>query len=265
MTALILAGATVLLLWPVPALLARSRLALRHPGPALAAWQAVGLASGLAGIGAGVAYGLQGPQWTHRVVLVAAIAFGAYLLAVAARVSVRTVRNRRRHRYLLDLVSQPLPALFGSDRFGGAQFGGARSGGGLFGGGLPGGRLLDSTTAMAYCLPGLRPRMVVTSAALTNLSPAALAAVVAHESAHLAQRHDLVVLPFVAWQSALPFLPGARTARAAVALLVEALADDAARSRIGAEPLGEALAAVAMAGSADYTASPSVDIRLARL
>jgi bla regulator protein blaR1 len=239
-TALILAGLTALLVWPLPAALARSRYALRHPGPALFAWQVVGPASGLAAIGSGLAYGLQGPLWTNRVALVAALGLGAHLLAAAARVTVRTVRHRRRHREVLDLVSRPLPE-------------------------LPGGRLLDSATAMAYCLPGLRPRMVVTSAALSNLSPAALAAVVAHESAHLAQRHDLVVLPFVAWQTALPFLPGARTARAAVTLLVEALADDAARRRIGAEPLGEALAAVGLAGSADYAAPPSVELRLARL
>lgn len=238
---LLLAGATVLLLGPVPARLARSRRALRHPGPALAAWQAVGLASGFAVIGAGVSYGVESPQWTHRAVLALAVMFAGYLLAVAVRVTVRTMRHRRRHRDLLDLVSSPMPL------------------------DLPGGRLLDSSTAMAYCLPGLRPRMVLTSAALTNLSPAALAAVVLHESAHLAQRHDLVVLPFVAWQSALPFLPGARTARAAVALLVEALADDAARSRIGTAPLAEALTTVAMAGSADYRASPSVAVRLGRL
>ena len=118
---------------------------------------------------------------------------------------------------------------------------------------------------MAYCLPGLRPRMVLTSATLADLSPAALAAVVAHESAHLTQRHDLVVLPFVAWQTALPFLPSSRTARAVVALLVEALADDAARALVGPQPLSEALHAVAMAGSVDYSAAPSVDLRLARL
>lgn len=236
MTALALLALAALLLWPVPALLARSPAALRHPGPALVAWQVVGLASGLALVGAGVAYGLSGPLWMVGVTG----AFAAYLLVVAARVTVRTLRRRRRHRAVLDLVSAPWPA-------------------------LPGGRLLDSTTAMAYCLPGLRPRMVVTSAVLRGLSPRALDAVVAHESAHLLQRHDLVVLPFVAWQAALPFLPGACTARVAVALLVEALADDAARSRVGAEPLGEALRAVGLSGSADYPAPPNVELRLARL
>ena len=162
----------------------------------------------------------------------------------AVAVTIRTLAQRRRHRRLLDLVGTPLPA-------------------------LPGGLLLDSTTAMAYCLPGLRPRMVVTSAAVADLTPQAFAAVVVHERAHLNQRHDLVVLPFVAWQAALPFLPGARTARAAVALLVEALADDAARTQVGSQPLGEALRAVSMAGGPPGTStagpSPSVDIRLARL
>jgi Zn-dependent protease with chaperone function len=224
----------------VPAMLARSRRALRHPAWALVAWQLVGLASGLCAIGAGVTYGLGSPSWTGWAALLAAVAGAGYLVAAAVRVALATVRHRRRHRAVLDLVGHPWPA-------------------------QPGGRLLDSPTAMAYCLPGLRPRMVITSATLTNLSPPALAAVVAHESAHLSQRHDLVVLPFVAWQTALPFLPGARTARAAVALLVEALADDTARARIGAEPLGEALIAVAMAGSADYAAAPSVEVRLARL
>ena len=240
MTALILASVTVALVWPVPVWLASSRRALRHPAWALVAWQLVGLASGLTAIGALLAYGLNTPLWTRWVALAAAAGLAGYLLAVAVRVGLRTARHRRRHRELLDLVGHPLPA-------------------------LPGGRLLDSPTATAYCLPGLRSRMVVTSGALSTLSPPALAAVLAHESAHLSQRHDLVVMPFVAWQTALPFLPSARTARAAVALLVEAMADDAARSRIGAQPLGEALTTVALAGTADYSAAPHTELRLARL
>ena len=53
MIALVLLALTVILIWPVPARLARSRGALRHPGWALLAWQLVGLASGLAAIGSG--------------------------------------------------------------------------------------------------------------------------------------------------------------------------------------------------------------------
>jgi hypothetical protein len=93
-----------------------------------------------------------GPLWTRWASGVLATILAGYLLAVAAPVSWATLRRRRRHRELLGLVGQPLPE-------------------------LPGGRLLDSATAMAYGLPGLRPRMVVTSAALTNLSAPALALV----------------------------------------------------------------------------------------
>ena len=49
----------------------------------------------------------------------------------------------------------------------------------------------------------------------------AFAAVVAHKRAHLNQRHDLVVLPFVAWQTALPFLPAEVPTDAAIVGIVD--------------------------------------------
>jgi Zn-dependent protease with chaperone function len=174
--------------------------------------------------------------------LAGGLALAAYLVAVSAWVTARTLARRRSHRGLLDLVGTPIAA-------------------------LPGGRLLESGTPMAYCVPGLRPRTVLTSAVLA-LEPAALSAVLAHERSHLAQRHDLVTLPFAAWQAALPFLPAARTARGAVTLLVEALADDAARARVGAAPLAAALRIVALAQApCDAGAHGALDvpIRLARL
>lgn len=245
--ALLLAGLAALLLWPAPRLLAAARWPLAFPAPALLLWQAIGLAAGLAAVGAGTVYALgalgdslpralvaawhtapadwplDAPRWTS---LVASALLAGYLLAVAVTVTARTLRTRRRHRQLLDLAADPLPV-------------------------LPHGHVLDSPTAMAYCLPGLRPRLVVTTAALTELSPTQLRAVVAHEQAHLRQRHDLVVLPFVAWSAALPFLPGTRAARATVALLVEMLADDHARARVGVEPLAGAVRHVGAAAAPD--------------
>jgi len=53
-------------------------------------------------------------------------------------------------------------------------------------------------------------------------------AVLAHETAHVEQRHDLVVLPFVALGATFPRLEGVRAAQQQVALLVEMLADDRA-------------------------------------
>ena len=50
----------------------------------------------------------------------------------------------------------------------------------------------------------------------------------AHERAHLRERHDLVVLPFVAWGATAPFVQGMVRAQIAVAALVEMRADDVA-------------------------------------
>lgn len=232
LTALALAG-------PVPYHLARSRAALRHPVPALLAWQAIGACTGLAAVGAAIAVGT-GDGMLAVAGLCAGVLLAGYLLTVSAWVTVRTLARRRSHRDLLDLVASPLPA-------------------------LPGGRLLVSGTPVAYCLPGRRPRVVLTSAVLARLRPEALDAVVAHERAHLNQRHHLVLLPFAAWQAALPFLPAARTARASVALLVEALADDTARARVGAAPLADALHTVALAQAPGEISTTDVPVRLARL
>ncbi len=120
--------------------------------------------------------------------------------------TLRTLRDRRRHRDLVDLVATRNPLLKGID---------------VVGHDLP----------VAYCLPGLRPRVVVSSGALRALSSDEVDAVLAHEQAHLDQRHDLVVLPFIALDGTFPALPALRTAAGEVELLVEMLADDrAARS-----------------------------------
>lgn len=239
MTALGLLVVALVLAGPVPYRLARSRTALRHPVPALLAWQAIGACTGLAAVGAALTVGAgDGPF--ALVALGAGVLLAGYLLTVSAWVTVRTLARRRSHRDLLDLVGTPLPA-------------------------LPGGRLVVSAAPVAYCLPGRRPRLVLTSAVLARLAPAALDAVVAHERAHLRQRHHLVLLPFAAWQAALPFLPAARTARASVALLVEALADDTARARVGTAPLADALHTVALAQEPGGVSTTDVPLRLARL
>jgi Zn-dependent protease with chaperone function len=209
---------------------------------ALIVWQAIGLCTGMAAIGAGLHFGLTSAafSWLRIAAITVAAALAGYLLIVAAWVTASTLTRRRRHRAVLDLVGTPIPS-------------------------VPGGRVLESSAAMAYCLPGLRPRMVVTTAALTDLSPGAFDAVVAHELSHLRQRHDLVVLPFVAWQAALPFLPSARTARASVALLIEALADDTARARVGDRALDEALSVVRLTDEDEPGADLAVRVRRGRL
>jgi Zn-dependent protease with chaperone function len=124
--------------------------------------------------------------------------------------------------------------------------------------------LIDHPLVAAYCLPGVRPRIVLSQGAVDALSADQLAAVVAHEQAHARGRHDLVIQPFRAWQQTFPFAPAARQATAAVELLVEMTADDAARRRCGPAPLAAALGALAEAGE-DGAADAQVTARAARL
>jgi len=223
----------------------RSRWTWRVPRVGIASWQALGLALGLALIGlplsaalasyqapTGVALvRLAGDLWRgalpagwgppHLVGLAAGLLIAARLLWVTAACLVRTWRARRRHRRLLSLVGRPDPD-------------------------APGALVLDHPGAAAYCLPGLRPTIVVSAGTLRLLRGDELPAVLCHERTHATERHDLVLLPFTALRQALP----ARWLRAvgeAVALLVEMRADDRAR-REYPEGLAAALRRFASAG-----------------
>jgi predicted metal-dependent hydrolase len=72
--------------------------------------------------------------------------------------------------------------------------------------------------------------------------------VLAHERAHLRERHDLVLLPFIALLQAFRWAGAARQAHQAVALLVEMHADDRARAQRPARELATALLRVGAAG-----------------
>jgi Zn-dependent protease with chaperone function len=230
-----LAALALLLAGPVPVRLARADWPAAGPRAALVLWQSVGLAGGLAAIGAllslGVArshrhllhglialsqQGFRGtPLWRIGCFCVG-VALAGWLLLVLARSFGRALRERRRHRRIVDLVARPEP----------------RSGT----------LVLEHAVAVAYCVPGVRPRVVLSEAALQMLDVDELAAVLAHERAHARGRHDLVVQPFIAWQFTFPFLPPAFAATRAVALLVEMLADDAASRRTSPAVVASALA-----------------------
>ncbi|MFV8167273.1 M56 family metallopeptidase [Mycobacterium sp. 134] len=90
----------------------------------------------------------------------------------------------------------------------------------------------------AYCVSGGRQRaIVVTTAALELLDPVALAAVLAHERAHLRGHHHHIIATLSTLAAALPRLPLMRAAAQAVPALLEMCADDAATRRHGREPL----------------------------
>jgi Zn-dependent protease with chaperone function len=217
----VLAG---LLAWPVPRALARARWPRRDPLVALVCWQAIGLAGGLSMIGALLVHGLSpwagslpaaigavltgrpavGPvRGDHWAALTLACVLAAELLGVLLLSSVRIARTRRRHRALLELVVR-------SDAV------------------VPEARLLEHPAPVAFCIPGARPLLVLSSGMVAELDEDQLAAVVAHERAHLSEHHHLYLLPFVAWEAALPVLPAAARAHAAVRELVEMRADDVA-------------------------------------
>ncbi len=255
----------VLLAEPVSRALAAAQWPARDPVGGLLVWQAVGLAGGLSLLGSGVVYGLaplgpslpaavsaaidtlaagQLPEFeiVHVIALLAALALALRLISVLVAVTVRTLRARQRHRDLLDLLGTPWPA-------------------------VPGARVLDHPVPVAYCLPGLRSRLVLSAGVLDALDPPAVRAVLAHEQAHLRERHDLVVLPFVAWGATAPFVRGMVCAQVAVAALIEMRADDVASSAVTARQLTGALRTMGGAAPAAALSSftDALDRRLLRI
>jgi hypothetical protein len=242
-------------------------------------WQSVCLSAGLCLVGAGLVLALQPlgsnvfaalsawfPQLRsghplarmtgHGIVagtvsmLVALILFG-----VLIRSAVLTAHRRRAHRMVLDLLT--------SDRRTGAttmqteQVGSSALRDGTARTVAPDRgvadlladvRILDHSTAVAYTLPGWHSRIVLSVGMLDLLSRAELAAVIDHERAHVRSRHDLLVLPFQAWSTAVGWIPGVRAAGRSVAELTEMLADDWATRRSAPAVLAKALAVVALAG-----------------
>jgi Peptidase family M48 len=199
---------------------------------AIALWQAIGLSWGLATVAALVVYGVSG---LHRQA-VAGFAIGVRALSLAAGVLLFAVlcwilaaavaavlRARHRQRTLLDLLAHDDPK-------------------------VPGALVVDHPAATAYCVPGLRSAIVISAGTLDLLDQAELAAVLAHERAHLRARHDLVLLPFTALLRAFRWSATARAANQEVALLVEMLADDRARRLRPARELATALLRVGAAG-----------------
>jgi Zn-dependent protease with chaperone function len=113
-----------------------------------------------------------------------------------------------------------------------------------------GATVLDHPHPMAYCLGGRLPTVVLTTGALRLLDPRQLAAVLAHERAHLASRHHLLMTAARVGHVVFPFVPLLREADAQVALLAELHADDAAARACDARPLAAALVILATGGSA---------------
>ncbi len=111
---------------------------------------------------------------------------------------------------------------------------------------VPGMVLLEDDRPAVYCVPGRR-RIVFTTGALRRLDSGQLDAVLAHERAHLAGRHHLVIILAGGLRAAFPHFPFFAAAASQVSCLVEMAADDAAARRAHRLTLAGALLTLAAA------------------
>lgn len=101
--------------------------------------------------------------------------------------------------------------------------------------------VIDHARPDVYCVPGRRPLLVVSTGAVRLLRVEHLDAALAHERAHLAERHGGVLSVAAALRRGFGFLPLFRVAEAEIARLVEMRADDVALQRIDRRTLAAAL------------------------
>jgi Zn-dependent protease with chaperone function len=114
---------------------------------------------------------------------------------------------------------------------------------------VTGGELPD-----VHCVPGLG--VVVSEGALAALSEVELATVLAHEQAHLAQRHHLLLAAVGTVRDVLGWIPLVRAAPKALGTYAEMAADDAARRRTSTAALASALLALGRDGAEGWSSSP---------
>jgi Zn-dependent protease with chaperone function len=271
-SALAFALVALLLVGPVPTLLARATWPMRAPRAAVVLWQAIALAAVLSAFSAGIAIAsrllvpgpdgrptatltsgiaaLGWPLWSLYVAVFAVtLVIGARLAIAVLQVAIATRRRRAHHRMLVDLLSTSRESghgyTLGTDL-----------------------RILDVPQPLAYCLPGVRSRVVLSEGALNSLSDNEITAILSHERAHLRARHDLVLEMFTAVHAAFPRFVRSASALDAVRLLVELLADDAALRATGPTPLARALVACAAGrtpSGALAAGGPSIILRVRRL
>ena len=264
MSALAFTIVALVLSGPVPAMLTRASWPIRAPRAAIVLWQSIALAAVLSAFSAGIAIAsrlfapgpdgrptatitseidaLGWPLWVAYVIVFAVtLVIGGRLTFAVLQVAIATRRRRAHHRMVVDLV-------------------GKSQGNHL--------RILDVAQPLAYCLPGVRSRVVVSEGALNALGDNEMAAILSHERAHLRARHDLVLEMFTAVHAAFPRFVRSGNALDAVRLLIEMLADDAAVRTAGPTPLARALVACASGrtpSGALAAGGPTTVLRLRRL
>jgi len=125
--------------------------------------------------------------------------------------------------------------------------------------------IIGADAPAAYCLPCGRYRVVITTSALSRLSPGQLRAVLAHERAHLRGHHHLMLAIAAALARAFPAMPLLARASAELAVLAEMTADDHAARRHSAGDLAAALVTLAGAGSRSIALAAGGPAAVARI
>jgi hypothetical protein len=219
-TTLCLAGYGLAVAVAAPRWLTRTACTQRAPRLGIAAWllaMATTAASMLAGAVTLVHSTNRWWEATGWLLLAAALTRGAW----AGTVTGRDVRTRRsEHGQLVAILGRVDPRL---DVV-----------------------MVEAPEPLVYCLPTPSPTVVVTTAARRALSPLQLAAALAHERAHLAGRHHLLLTLVHTAARTMPWLALFTQAPPAVAGLLEMRADDAAARRYGRRTVAAAIAAMSM-------------------
>lgn len=171
------------------------------------------------------------------------VAFVARLVVVFVRGVRIRARKRREHLAILRLAARSEP-------------------------GSPGTLWLAHDRPLAFSLAGRPGVVVATEGLVRHLDRPAVDAVFAHERAHLAGRHHLLVATAGAFRAAVPFLPLFRQSPQAISELIELAADVAAVRHCGRAAVRSALQAVSSHGSPSTSlamAQHGVDMRMVRL
>jgi Zn-dependent protease with chaperone function len=250
--ALALLGYAIVAAWCAPALLApltRSGASMR---PALAAWLSA-MASVLVSAALGAAFiartgvadwptltrllcrGVAGTTCTPQVYGSALYLAGTDILAAAVLLAALAVLwryGRRTRRAVTKTRLHARAALLAGRELAGT-----------------GAVVLDDPRPVAYCVAGRPAAIVVSSGALAVLDKAQLAAVLAHERAHLAGRHHLLATITRGLAATIPGVPLFTRGADEVTLLAELAADDTAARSAGRRALIAALVAIATGSS----------------
>ena len=247
MSALAFTLVALLLVGPVPALLARATWPMRAPRAAIVLWQSIALAAVLSAFSAGIAIAsrlfVPGPDGRPTATITSEIEVLGWPLWIAYVAGLRAhpadrcpAGGRRACRW-----RSPRGAGGPTTAWWSTCVGNRRS----------------ATREPAACAsstsrnrwptacPACAVASCVSEGTLTTLADNEIAAILRHERAHLRARHDLVLEMFTAVHAAFPRFVRSASALDAVRLLIELLADDAAVRAAGPTPLARALVACA--------------------